>query len=111
MVFVASDEKGRRPGVAGVAERHGPRRDGSPRLNAWEAYFGAPGEVVFDAEEKGTLFVYRIKEDGSELQKLLTTPNLFTFGVSPDGRWVATQDAKAWRRVVRVSGWRRSRPH
>ena len=55
--------------------------------------------MVFEGEEKGTLFIYRVKEDGSELRKMIPTPNLFAFGVSPDGRWVAAQDARAVERI------------
>jgi hypothetical protein len=54
------------------------------------AYFGAPGEVVFAGEEKAASFIYRIKDDGSELQKMIPTPMLLPFGVSPDGQWVPT---------------------
>ena len=60
------------------------------------------GDVVFDGEEKGTSFVYRVKEDGSELQKMLPTPNLAVFGVSPDGRWISAEDARAIRRCAVV---------
>ena len=31
------------------------------------AYFGAPGEVVFEGEEKAAPFIYRIKEDGQRI--------------------------------------------
>ena len=87
VVFVASDEKGHAP--VWLASLNGPT---APRrlatLNAWEAYFGAPGEVVFDAEEKGTLFVFRVKEEGSELRRMFPTANLFTFGVSPEEKYI-----------------------
>ena len=51
-------------------------------------HFGAPGEVVFLGGEKGEVFIYRVNEDGSELQKMLPTPGPFLYGVSPDGQWV-----------------------
>jgi Tol biopolymer transport system component len=95
VVFVASDDKGHAP--VWLASLNGPT---APRrlatIDSWQAYFGAPGEVVFEGVEKGTLFVYRINDDGGELQKVIPTPNLFSFGVSPDGRWVAAQDSRAW---------------
>ena len=81
--------------MAGAAEW--PDRAAAARHDGWlGAYFGAPGEVVFDGDEKGALFVNRIKDDGSAFQKLIPTPNIFSFGVSPDGRWVAAQDSRAW---------------
>ena len=52
--------------------------------------------MVFEGDEKGVPFVYRIKDDGRELQKTIPTPWLISFGVSPDGRWVPAQDPRAW---------------
>ena len=69
-------------------------------MNSWEAYFGAPGEVVFEGAEKGAPYVYRIKEDGSELEKIIQTPFLIAQSVSPDGRWVPAQEARAWGALV-----------
>jgi hypothetical protein len=59
------------------------------------AYFGAPGEVVFGSQEK-VAYIYRIKENGSGLQKMISTPMLLPFAVSPDGQWVTVMDPKAW---------------
>ena len=90
VVFVASDEAGRTPvWLAALNGRSAPRR--LTTIDSFVAYFGAPGEVVFDAEENGATFIHRIKDDGSELQKLLPTPNLAVFAVSPDGRWVSAE--------------------
>ena len=95
VVFVASDEKGHAPvWLASLNGPNAPRRIAT--VNSWEAWFGAPGEVVFLGDEKATLFVYRIKEDGSDLEKMVPTSNLFAFSVSPDGRWVAAQDSRTW---------------
>ncbi len=46
----------------------------------------------FDGDENGTTFVYRVREDGSGLQKILATPNLAVFGVSTDGRWISAEN-------------------
>ena len=87
VVFVAVDDKGRTPVMlAPLNARTAPRR--LTTTDGFVAYFGAPGEVVFAGEEKPQRFVYRVKEDGSESQKLSPTPMLLPFGVSPDGRWV-----------------------
>jgi eukaryotic-like serine/threonine-protein kinase len=95
VVFVASDEQGHAPvWLADLNRPTAPRRL-APQ-NSWGAWFGAPGEVVFEADEKGTLFVYRVKDDGSDMRKMIPTSNLFAFGVSPGGRWIAAQDARAW---------------
>jgi Tol biopolymer transport system component len=90
VVFVASDEAGRTPvWLASLNGRSEPRR--LTTTDSLVANFGAPGEVVFDAEENGATFIHRIKDDGSELQKLLPTPSLAVFAVSPDGRWVSAE--------------------
>jgi len=95
IVFVAVDEKGRSPvWLASLNGRTAPRL--LTTIDSWDAYFGAPGEVVLEGEEKATAFIYRVKEDGSELQKMIPTPFLISLGVSPDGRWVPAQDSSAW---------------
>jgi len=99
VAFTAADEKGHTPvWLAFLDGQTAPRRLSA--MDSWEAYFGAPGEVVFEGVEKGTPFVYRIREDGSELQKIIPTPFLVTQSVSPDGRWVAAQDSSAWGALV-----------
>jgi Tol biopolymer transport system component len=99
VVFTAVEERGSTPvWLASLNGQTAPRR--LTTMDAWEAYFGAPGEVVFEGEEKATPFVYRIKEDGSELQKMIPTPFLVSQGVSPDGRWVPAQDSSAWGALV-----------
>jgi Tol biopolymer transport system component len=56
------------------------------------------------SEEKGTRFVYRVKEDGSELQKVVRNDSgASLFSVSPDGKWVAipgSTDEMAWPAMV-----------
>jgi dipeptidyl aminopeptidase/acylaminoacyl peptidase len=50
------------------------------------AFFGAAGDVIFAAKENEGHFIYRVKEDGSGLQKLIQVFNVFS--ISPDGQWV-----------------------
>jgi Tol biopolymer transport system component len=50
--------------------------------------FGAKGTLVFRLLEKKANFLYRINRDGSERQRIVDTPILNKFGVSPDGEWV-----------------------
>jgi Tol biopolymer transport system component len=87
VVFVAVDENGRNPvWLASMNGRNAPRR--LTTIDAWVAYFGAPGEIVFASEEKAASFMYRMKDDASGLQKISPTPMLLPFSVSSDGRWV-----------------------
>ena len=60
---------------------------GGPLRGLLAGVFGAGGYVLFLGEEKGTKFVYRVKEDGSDLQKVVridSGPSLFS--ASPDGK-------------------------
>jgi serine/threonine protein kinase/Tol biopolymer transport system component len=65
--------------------------------NTWQTYFGRAGEVVFTAVESGgTIVVYRVNEDGSGTEQMITTPNVFPFSTSPDGESVVAQDSREW---------------
>jgi Tol biopolymer transport system component/tRNA A-37 threonylcarbamoyl transferase component Bud32 len=97
VVFVSIDEEGRSPvWIASLEGKGPPRRLAS--MNAGAAFFGAPGEVFFGDFENG--FVYRVKEDGSDLQTAIAVPALIPFAVSPDGKWVSVQDPGAFGAVV-----------
>jgi Tol biopolymer transport system component len=49
------------------------------------AFFGAPGEIVY-MEGNGRR-LYRMKEDGSDVEELSSNPIIGLTVVSPDGRW------------------------
>ena len=87
VVFV-SDDTGRSPAwLAELDGRSAPRKLTSN--DVWKAYFAAGGYVIFAGPENGTMFVYRVKEDGSELQKMVGLDSAATlFSPSPDGKWV-----------------------
>jgi eukaryotic-like serine/threonine-protein kinase len=66
-------------------------RHASPRLltrGGGDASFGRQGDLVFVAVEKQRNFLYRMKTDGSERERITNTPVAAKFGVSPDGQWV-----------------------
>jgi Tol biopolymer transport system component len=88
VVFVSANDTGHL-GVwlATLDGRSPPRRlTGSEGL---QAFFGSGGEIFFAAQEKCGTFLYRVKEDGSGLKKVIPQPIYFLFGVSPDGKHVA----------------------
>jgi hypothetical protein len=98
ILFVA-DEGGRTPvWLAALNGQTSPRRLAT--TDSWVAYFGAPGEIIFAGAERTAGFIYRLKEDGSGLQKISSTPLLLPFGVSPDGRWVPAAEGPAATRDV-----------
>ena len=85
VVFVAAGETERSPvWVAALDGRSVPKR--LVDKDALRAFFGAAGEVILAAREGGTHFLYRIREDGSELAKVAQVFNIYS--VSPDGQWV-----------------------
>jgi Tol biopolymer transport system component len=85
VVFVAADPTVQSPlWLAPLDGRSAPRR--LVESDVIYAFFGASGDVFFAARENQTNFIYRVKEDGSELKKFVQASNLF--GVSPDGQWV-----------------------
>ena len=92
VVFVSVDEQGRNPVWLSLLNGQLPPRQVST-MDAMAAFFGEPGEVLFAGLED--FIVYRVKDDGSELQKVITTP-LLPLAVSPDGKWIAMQDPTDW---------------
>jgi Tol biopolymer transport system component len=96
VVFVSVDEQGRNPVWLSSLNAQLPPRQVST-VDAAAAFFGAPGEVLFAGQKE--FYVYRVKDDGSELQKVITAP-LLPLAVSPDGQWIAVQDPAAWGALI-----------
>ena len=92
IVFVTIDDQGQSPvWMAPLSDPNAARQITTD--NAWVAYFGAPGDVVFGRAEDSAIL--RLREDGGEAQKINLTP-LMPLGVSSDGEWIAVQDSRAW---------------
>lgn len=93
VVFGAVDDTGHTPlWLAPLDGQNAPQRLAT--VDSGMAYFGAPGEIIFSRLDDP--FMYRIKEDGSNLQKVNTVPALLPYGVSPDARWIPVMDTGAW---------------
>jgi hypothetical protein len=87
-VFVAAGETESSPiWVAALDGSAPPRR--LVDKDGLAAFFGANGDVLFAAREGATHFLYRVKQDGTDLTKLTQVFNIF--GISPDGRWASAQ--------------------
>jgi eukaryotic-like serine/threonine-protein kinase len=72
LVFVGADDSGRYPvWLAALNGRSSPQQ--VTTKNAAKAYFGAGGYVFFVGAETGPKFIYRVREDGSQLEKIVDT--------------------------------------
>ena len=91
VLFVVSDDTGRSPvWLAALNGRSAPWQ--VTTYDGRKAHFGAAGDVFFTAEEKGAWFVYRVKEDGTELGKVMPIrTGLSLHSISPDGKWLVVQ--------------------
>jgi Tol biopolymer transport system component/DNA-binding winged helix-turn-helix (wHTH) protein len=100
VVFVASGHGGRSPvWVANLDGVSAPRQ--VTTTDSWRAYFAPAGYVVFASEVQKA--AYRVKEDGSQLQKLVPLESFGTvFSVSPDGKWlvIPKSDSLTWQAMV-----------
>jgi Tol biopolymer transport system component len=83
-VFVAAGDTEQSPVWVGALDgRSTPRR--LVEKDGLQAFFSAVGEVTFAAKENGSHFLYRVKEDGSDLHQVSQIFNIYS--VSPDGQW------------------------
>jgi serine/threonine protein kinase/Tol biopolymer transport system component len=60
------------------------------------------GDVVFERGQNGLKLVYRIKPDGSGMQKFFPNPVFHVAGLSPDGNWLAARVNSGNGNLVRV---------
>ena len=106
VVFTAVDENGHTPvWLASLNGQAPPRK--LTAMDCWMAYFGVAGEVVFEGAEKATPFVFRAKEDGSELAE--DNRNTVPRRAGCLARWTMGSRAGCQRLGCTrpVSGWRR----
>ncbi|HTA44561.1 MAG TPA: protein kinase [Bryobacteraceae bacterium] len=71
-----------------------PTDGGSPPRRLVDQYceraiFAPDGEIYFVGGEPETMFLQKIKPDGSGLQKMSPEPALSVYDISPDGKWVS----------------------
>jgi len=100
VVFVVSGHSGRSPvWVANLDGVSAPRQ--VTTTDSWRAYFGPGGYVFFAGGVQKA--VYRVKEDGTELQKLARIESFGDlFSVSPDGKWMVIPESGSlsWQAMV-----------
>jgi serine/threonine protein kinase/Tol biopolymer transport system component len=87
IVFVRAETAGRSAvWVAALVDRSVPRR--VTAHDASRAFFAAAHDVMFVGEDDGAKVIYRVKEDGNDLAKIVRTSKSSSLAVSPDGKWV-----------------------
>jgi Tol biopolymer transport system component/predicted Ser/Thr protein kinase len=88
VVFVSASGTGR-SGVwlADLDGRSAPRQ--LTTSAGLQVFFGAPGDVFFAAQEQDGTFVYQVKEDGTDLRKVIPHSVYFLYSVAPDGKHLA----------------------
>ena len=96
IVFVTVDERGHSPvWVASVNDPTSERQ--ITATDADVAFFGAADEVLFGSATDFS--IHRVNESGGDSQKVVPT-SLALLSVSPEGRWIAVQDPRAWGALI-----------
>jgi len=96
IVFVTIDEQGHSPvWVASVNDPTSERQ--ITATDADVAFFGAADEVLFGSATDFS--IHRVNESGGDSQKVVPT-SLALLSVSPEGRWIAVQDPRAWGALI-----------
>jgi Tol biopolymer transport system component len=72
--------------IASLTRDFAPRR--LPLRDVDNPLFGPGGKIYFRAKEGKVNFLYRVKEDGTERQKVISDPILGYHSISPDGEFV-----------------------
>jgi hypothetical protein len=73
-------------------DRQAPPRQIPVQLNVDRFAFWTREGVFFYVTEGNSGFVYRVRADGTGLQRAIASSTSQLQGVSPDGRWVVTYD-------------------
>jgi hypothetical protein len=62
-----------------------------PNAQGDHPFFGSSGEIFFRGLEGNSAFAYRIRADGTGLQKVFDRPIAGLSGISPDGQWLVAK--------------------
>src|SRR5580700_6063608 len=89
VVFSAVDADGTSHIWLASTDRRSPPRK-VPNVEGDMPIFGLPGEVVIHSVEGGGSFAFRVHEDGSGKQKMVSQQISQLISVSPDAQWLVT---------------------
>jgi serine/threonine protein kinase/Tol biopolymer transport system component len=90
LVLAGRDRKGdRRLWVAEIGRRSPPHQ--IPAVEGDMPFFGRNGDIVFRAIEAHAAFAYRVRPDGTGLEKAIAPPVAGLFAVSRDRQWLVVR--------------------
>jgi Tol biopolymer transport system component len=103
IVFAALDEKtGSTIWLASLTHSFPPRQ--LTRTESYRPYFAPGGAIFYLSHEGNRDYLYRMKDDGSAPQSVISDPVIYLLGVSPDGRdtvvWVSQTGTSSPNAVV-----------
>ena len=93
VVFTTAEEEADRGVWIADLERRVPARQ-LTKGGEYRAFFGTPGEIVY-LSQGPVRYLYRMKEDGSDNQRVSPSPIVHLISVSPDGRWAVALTPRA----------------
>ena len=88
VAFEALDTGGKSRIWLATLDRRAPPRQ-IPNVEGDAPLFDPNGDVLFRARDRDYGFAYRVRPDGTGLQKVHEHPVIENIGVTPDGRWLA----------------------
>jgi eukaryotic-like serine/threonine-protein kinase len=62
-----------------------------PNVEGSDPLFSPSGEIFFRGLEGNSAFAYRVREDGTGLEKVVNQPVATLLGISPDGQWLVVK--------------------
>jgi eukaryotic-like serine/threonine-protein kinase len=88
ILFITPDAEGHSPIWIAALDGSSPPRQLTP-LKSMRALFGPGGDVFFVGGEAGEVYLYRIKQDGTGLSKVIPDHTSYLYSISPDDKWMA----------------------
>jgi serine/threonine protein kinase len=88
ILFITPDPEGHSPIWIAALDGNSPPRQLTP-LKSMRALFGPGGDVFFVGGERGEFYLYRIRQDGTGLSKVIPDRTSYLYSISPDEKWAA----------------------
>ena len=103
LVFFSSDSDGKPRLWLTPLDRRSPPRQ-IPNVEGVQPVFGPNGEIYFRKFEATSAFLYSVREDGTELQKVSDLPVIEVLGTHPDHKWLLIGASKVGEVILPAGG-------